>query len=765
MVEEVTGTAYALYALQSVHISSIHITEECSTIIAVELPNNTPSSVVSEGVFLPPTTSPNAPVPCAIYTRVSTEEQAKEEHYSLDAQEEYCMGEIRKRQHLGWYHKITLSDPGYTGFTFERPGLIKLVALAKTGQIKAVIVYKRERLFRNADLAAQIQAILDSNGVTIVSHVEGVSDKAPHSVLLRQFLDGLAQFERANGRLRVKDCLRIAAKRGDWKGGSPPFGYSYEPGSKVLEVNPEESEIVRVIFERISEGTRVSDLVAELRRKGVRARRSKKTRDSNGVARTVFFCGERIRDMIRYPIYRGVVRVRRDNDETANARKKDVEWDEFRGRHAPIVSEELWFRANRALDAESPSKTHEVRVRKNVGVGLLQGILRCSSCNAAMSAGSTGRKRKSGEPHRYYRCNHLVKGAKESGCTTRQVSCDALETALLTLMGNLEANPASFARSGLEAGNRQRQELVLQLKAELERIEVDISVHEREIEKLFEFVRKPGSDSLTPEAIAAAEKAKEQVRRLETRRIDLEANLNELCARTPSISELSVAFGAAFRALTLADFKTKAEILRSVLREVRLTRVTLGERGSRQFLKRTFRMVARFRTNELLAFGEASPDRIGIRPKYSDVELRTTFEIVSNKKRQQVTLLEHSYTVVSSSFGALKNDSRTEFSSVTNPIQRAIRWKAIVSTGEKTAAQIADEERISKGLISQHFALLELPALIVDFLREGRDAVMKRKFSLRELQRLATMPFSEAVARFHARVAGTPIQQVLPLKP
>src|ERR1035437_10637382 len=100
-------------------------------------------------------------LPCAIYIRVSTDEQAKEEHYSLEAQEEYCMSAIRTRQPEGWVYKTTCSDPGYTGFTYDRPGLLRLIQLAKSGEIKVVVVYKRERLFRNADLAAQVEAFLD----------------------------------------------------------------------------------------------------------------------------------------------------------------------------------------------------------------------------------------------------------------------------------------------------------------------------------------------------------------------------------------------------------------------------------------------------------------------------------------------------------------------------------------------------------------------------------------------------------------------------
>jgi site-specific DNA recombinase len=205
-------------------------------------------------------------VKCVIYIRVSTDEQAKEEHYSLDAQEEYCMGEIKKRQNEGWLYLKTISDPGYSGFTYDRPGLIELIKLVKTGEIGVVIVYKRERLFRNADLAAQIQAIFDMHGVRVLSYVEGIHDNSPHSTLMRQFLDANSQFERANTRKRVNDCLRFVAKRGDWKGGNPPYGYRYTAKTKVLSVNDSEAPVVKLIYERIADGCSIFDVAQELRR-------------------------------------------------------------------------------------------------------------------------------------------------------------------------------------------------------------------------------------------------------------------------------------------------------------------------------------------------------------------------------------------------------------------------------------------------------------------------------------------------------------------
>lgn len=213
---------------------------------------------------------------CIIYTRVSTDEQASEQHNSLKAQEEYCLGEIAKRAGDGWAHLKTISDPGYSGNSFDRPGFMELMKYVRAKKVQFVLVYRRDRLFRNQDLAVKTQGIFDANGVRVLSYVEGMHDDSPHAVFVRGILDGIAELERANIRKRAYDCRLYAAKRGDWKGGNPPFGYKLATGQKTLAIEERESKIVRYVFERVADGIPVTDVVRELRAMDAFGRRRKR---------------------------------------------------------------------------------------------------------------------------------------------------------------------------------------------------------------------------------------------------------------------------------------------------------------------------------------------------------------------------------------------------------------------------------------------------------------------------------------------------------
>ena len=98
-------------------------------------------------------------VPVAIYCRTATAEP----NARTSAQLKRCMDEIRKRKRVGWVHHQTLSDWGRPGNTLDRPGLQRLLAMAKQGAIDAVVVQDLRRLARGVRLSLKILAPPDDS--------------------------------------------------------------------------------------------------------------------------------------------------------------------------------------------------------------------------------------------------------------------------------------------------------------------------------------------------------------------------------------------------------------------------------------------------------------------------------------------------------------------------------------------------------------------------------------------------------------------------
>jgi len=84
---------------------------------------------------------------CAIYTRVSTDNQTEVEFNSCEAQEEKIRSFIKSQNN--WRVFKVYSDPGFTGVNLNRPALQELLEDIKQGEIDIVLVYKIDRLTRS----------------------------------------------------------------------------------------------------------------------------------------------------------------------------------------------------------------------------------------------------------------------------------------------------------------------------------------------------------------------------------------------------------------------------------------------------------------------------------------------------------------------------------------------------------------------------------------------------------------------------------------
>ena len=84
---------------------------------------------------------------CAIYTRVSTDNQAEVEFNSCEAQEEKIRAFIKSQENMEVYK--VYSDPRFTGANLDRLALNELLENIKQRKIDVIIVYKIDRLMRS----------------------------------------------------------------------------------------------------------------------------------------------------------------------------------------------------------------------------------------------------------------------------------------------------------------------------------------------------------------------------------------------------------------------------------------------------------------------------------------------------------------------------------------------------------------------------------------------------------------------------------------
>lgn len=180
-----------------------------------------------------------------IYTRVSTSMQI--DGYSLDAQKSrmkaFC--DYNDYEIAGEYE-----DAGKSGKSIEgRAAFNRMLDDIKSGrdEVSFVLVFKLSRFGRNAaDVLATLQTMQDF-GVNLICVGDGIDSSKEAGKLMISVLSAVAEIERENIRIQTMEGRMQKAREGKWNGGFAPYGYKLVDGK--LEINEEEAEAIRIIFE------------------------------------------------------------------------------------------------------------------------------------------------------------------------------------------------------------------------------------------------------------------------------------------------------------------------------------------------------------------------------------------------------------------------------------------------------------------------------------------------------------------------------------
>ena len=339
---------------------------------------------------------------CAIYTRKSSEEGLEQGFNSLHAQREACEAYVKSQAGEGWELIEThYDDGGYSGGTMERPGLQSLLADIGRGLIDVVVVYKVDRLTRALNDFVRIVETFEAHNVSFVSVTQAFNTTTSMGRLTLNVLLSFAQFEREVTGERIRDKVAASKKKGIWMGGIPPLGYDVR--YRKLEVNPEEAEQVRLIYQRYLELGSVPDLVTDLKKRGVH---SKSWTTQKGLQRigVPFFRGA-LYTLLRNPVYIGQIH-----------HKGKV----HSGEHAPIISRELWDKAQEMLAANRRNHLKEKTYNPR---NLLAGLLFDDRGNPMAPTHAT----KGGRRYRYYVSRALLDRNPHAAGSIPRVPAQAIE--------------------------------------------------------------------------------------------------------------------------------------------------------------------------------------------------------------------------------------------------------------------------------------------------------------------------------------------------
>ncbi len=333
-----------------------------------------------------------------LYARKSTDVEDKQV-LSIDAQ----LAELRtlaKREGLEiaqeFIEKRSAKVPG-------RPVFEDMVRRIERGEAQGVICWKIDRLSRNPVDSGRISWLLQQSVVQkIVTHERTYLPQ--DNVLLMSVEFGMANQYIRDLSVNTARGLREKARQGLFPG-QAPLGYLNDTRARTIVVDRKKSKIIRAAFELYTENrSRLEDVSRFLFESGIYTKATKRWKDSGNRP----LKKDQAKLILTNPFYYGHFRYGGEM---------------YEGKHAPIVSKELFDRVQKVLALRGRTQ----KLKKSPQA--LCGLLKCGECGCSITAETQ-------KGHIYYRCTK-----KKGSCSQPFVREEILDSQLSKLLSKFHLPP------------------------------------------------------------------------------------------------------------------------------------------------------------------------------------------------------------------------------------------------------------------------------------------------------------------------------------
>ncbi len=395
-------------------------------------------------------------IKAAIYIRVSTEEQ-KKKGYSLQDQIDACK---RKAQELGATEIEVFSDEGESGKFVDRPGMNRLLAAVRSGDVQLVIVLDLDRLAR--DLATQLYLTDEIEKhclLEFVNHTRG-NPNNPEDTMFFQLKGVFSQYECSKIRERTAAGRREKALEGKivnpggWAGHPGVFGYIFinEKKESRFEIIEAEADIVKYIYKlALVDELSIGQITDRLNREKIPA-------PKGGV-----WHPNSVKRLLTNEVYAGTFHNfkyesimtddRTDSGKRQHLHRERPKEDHILAEVPSIIDRETW---------EAVQKKYNICIKQSIvnHQALLKGRIKCSSCGSLYSPQLVGK-------NLYYRCR-----GRKNKCKMPMISVNILDNIVWEEIIRLLSNPALIREyignpdtTAIKEGENNMQKLQAKIKS------------------------------------------------------------------------------------------------------------------------------------------------------------------------------------------------------------------------------------------------------------------------------------------------------------
>ncbi|MDR2044969.1 MAG: recombinase family protein [Clostridium sp.] len=215
----------------------------------------------------------------ALYLRVSDEDGipgipgAARESGSIAGQRLLLREFVKGHEDLSGHPVIEVTDDGYSGTDFDRPGIRSLLRMAQDAAISCIVVKDFSRFGRNylevGNYLEQVFPLLGVRFLSVNDQFDSFRDTAAGSVEVG-FRNLIYEAYSRDLSIKVKSALREKARQGKFVAAFAPFGYRKAARERNrLVADPECAPVVRRIFRFYADGMAQTEIAGLLNREAV----------------------------------------------------------------------------------------------------------------------------------------------------------------------------------------------------------------------------------------------------------------------------------------------------------------------------------------------------------------------------------------------------------------------------------------------------------------------------------------------------------------
>ena len=332
----------------------------------------------------------------AAYCRVSTDNE--DQANSFESQQRYFRQYIERNP--DWELYEIFADEGISGTnTKKRKEFNRMIACAKNGDFDLIITKEISRFARNTLDSIYYTRELKKHGVGVIFMNDNINTLDGDAELRLAIMSSIAQEESRKISERSLAGQRVSREKGVLYGNGNIFGYTRNKLTKQFEIDPDQAETVKMIFDLYDSGMGETLVAKELTRLGRKNGVGKVKWDAGKVSKII-----KRKNYLGYTVY--CQSYSNNYLEQKRIKRDESEFVYVKGGFPQIISEEQYERCNAIRRSRTKRLTDEKGRTRSFGIQQAQNVwgrkMRCR-CGSPMLR-HRWRTNNAGKPIYGYEC-------------------------------------------------------------------------------------------------------------------------------------------------------------------------------------------------------------------------------------------------------------------------------------------------------------------------------------------------------------------------